>query len=441
MDKDNNELIQYSSIQKLLTSLNNQIKQQFKLIKLNCEVNQIKEYPYCVYVVIKDDSGTIKGIISKKNYCYSLSDGDKLCLIGELGVYKSDVQLSIKQYDIIGIGDVHTKFIKLKKMYETKGYFDIIKKRTVHNRYDKIGVVTSLKAAGFKDMMETFYHRMVGGEIVIYPATVQGKDAPQQVANAIGLANRHQYVQLIIIARGGGSKEDLECFNDPIIIDAVYSSKIPTATGIGHQIDESIADLVCDRSFITPTASAQGTTIDRKQLLHKLGEMKYELLIKLSHVVKFYSSKLTYYQQIFTDKINNQIDNHHVVINNYYTNIENKLIYNFKKNQLLIANYHQKLLSSSLILDFEHYKHQCETNDQKLKQYLLTKQNTLLNKLENYQQQINTYQTIFDQGYAQIFSNNKIIKSKQEFMGLNRETTIVIKFNDGDIKLTVKLED
>lgn len=437
MNKDINEPVQFPSIQKLLTSLNNQIKQQFKLIKLNCEVNQIKEYPYCVYVVIKDDSGTIKGIISKKNYRYSLSDGDKLCLIGELGVYKSDVQLSIKQYDIIGVGDVHSKFLKLKKMYESKGYFDIVKKRMVHNRYDKIGVVTSLKAAGFKDMMETFYHRMVGGEIIIYPATVQGKDAPQQVANAITLANRHQYVQLIIIARGGGSKEDLECFNDPIIIDAVHSSKIPTATGIGHQIDESISDLVCDRSFITPTASAQGTTVDRKQVLHKLAEMKHELLIKLSHVVKFYGSKLTYYQQMFTDKINNQIENHSVVVNDYSKNIGNKLIHNFKQQQLLIAGYHQKLLSSSLILDFEQYKHQCETDTQKLKQYLLTKQTTTLNKLQNYQQQIDTYQAIFNQGYTQMFNNNILIKSKQEFLGLKTGSIIVIKFNDGEIELKI----
>lgn len=435
MNQDINDPVQFPSIQKLLTTLNNQIKQQFKLIKLDCEVNQIKEYQYCVYLVIKDDSGTIKGIISKKNYRYSLSDGDKLSLVGELSVYKSDVQLSIKQYDIVGIGDVHSKFIKLKKTYETKGYFDIVKKRTVHNRYDKIGVVTSLKAAGFKDMMETFYHRMVGGEIVIYPATVQGKDAPQQVAHAIELANRHQYVQLIIIARGGGSKEDLECFNDPIIIDAVYSSKIPTATGIGHQIDESISDLVCDRSFITPTASAQGTTIDRKQMLHKLAEMKHELFIKLSHVTKFYSSKLTHYQQTMMDKINNQIETHSTIVNDYSKNIGNNLIHNFKRQQLLVAEYHQRILNKNINLDFEQWTYLCKTNSQKLKQYLKTKQDVVLNKLENYQQQINTYQAIFNQGYTQVFSDGVLIRSKQQFMELKNKNNLVIKFSDGEINI------
>ena len=262
------------TIKKFLADIQTNVRSYIPSVVMNCEVGQIKEYQWAVYLTFKDRSGTVNGMIYRRNYHTGLTVGDRVNLAGEIKINRGQVTVVPTRYVIEGVGDEFNRMKKIIEQLDKKGYFDKKKKRLIGNGYRKIGLITSIKAAGFKDMVDTFRRRMVYGQLYLYPTLVQGDYAPAQIAAAIRQANTDQRTELLVVARGGGSKHDLACFNDPIVADEIYRSKIPVVTGIGHQIDESIADLVADKSFITPTAAAEGVTMDKLILINQLNQLE-----------------------------------------------------------------------------------------------------------------------------------------------------------------------
>lgn len=232
----------------------------FKNIQAEVEVTEIKEYPNIVFMTVCDvfRSVNMKCVIFKTDYQNKIIVGNKIVISATVRLYKNEIQLVIKSYVLLGLGSNISALSKLKEDLGKKGYFD--NKQEISQNYQIIGVISSLKAAGLKDFIHTIETRCSNKKLYLYPATVQGSAAPDEIVKQIKLANTHNMVKVIAIIRGGGSKEDLECFNDKAIARAIHESVIPIVTGIGHQIDVSVADMVADQNFITPTAVAQGIT-------------------------------------------------------------------------------------------------------------------------------------------------------------------------------------
>ena len=291
-----------------------------KNINLVVEVMEIKNYPSMVFLKIGDDTGTIKSVIYKSNYKSELKSGDKIKADCYLSLYKGDLQLIIKSYKPMGLGDHNNKLVQLKKKLAGLGYFD--NKPVLENNYTRIGIISSLNAAGMKDFLDTINKRCCGKTLYIYPSLVQGALAPADIAKAIQLANKHNQSEILVLIRGGGSKEDLECFNTEEIATAIFKSKIPIVTGIGHQIDTSIADLVAVKNHITPTAAAQNITTENIFSKNMLNELMNSIKHKLANYVDMHyqyivqqENKLTKYQNKLIDQIetnliyqNNQLD-------------------------------------------------------------------------------------------------------------------------------------
>ena len=435
------EFYKVKSIIKLLKDVETQIHQKYQFIEMECEVNQIKEYQWCLFVTLKDKTGDINGTILKRAYKTGLTDGDQIKLHGKIQVNKSRINIQILDYELSGIGEMFTRFLKIKKQLEKKGYFDQEKKRPISRGYNRIGLITSFQAAGFKDMLQTFKQRMISGTLFIYPTLVQGKQAPKQIANAIRLANKDQRAEILVIARGGGSKEDLDCFNDPVVADALYQSKIITITGIGHQIDVSIADLVADKYFITPTAAAEGITFDRHVLITRVQQMKQQLqtsvAYQLNSHIQQYQHKyhhLTQLKQMITTKHRSQLQKlmTHLIqsITSYFTNKQKEY-----QCYMLVLKMNNPLPS---IVSYQEQFRQMVHNLQRLINGQIVH---LEQRLENYQQQIEAYHQILTKELITVSVDDVRVFNTKEFKKrVGNSKTITIQFPDGNIKFPVPIK-
>jgi len=317
-----------------------------KSIQLEAEVSEIKEYPSVVYLTVLDaiSQVTIRAIIFKTDYVTKLKIGSKIAFQGAVKFYKNEIQISIKSYVLTGLGTAINSLNKLKEELAVQGYYD--NKKDIVDNYSRIGIVSSLNSAGLKDFVHTINSRSCGKEIFIYPATVQGPSAPDEIQKAIALANKHNKAQVLAVIRGGGSKEDLECFNDKLIAKAIHESNLPIVTGIGHQIDISIADLVADKHFITPTATAQGLTapsiFDQAEISAEATYVNDLFVIKLRSFYEYLEEseeKVVKYVNRFTSDLDSKVAEHSVCLDrtrehlqsvcdqkaNYFMDVDNKL--------------------------------------------------------------------------------------------------------------------
>jgi exodeoxyribonuclease VII large subunit len=256
----------------LLEIIHNHIlsDKRMKKIILTVDIIEIKDYNGMAFLKVKDETASIPAVIYKSINQNDLAIGDKIKISAQFNLYGNQLQLVIKSYEKNGLVD-NSQFILVRTKLQKMGYMD--NKPILENNYTNIGIISSLSAAGMKDFLHIINERCSNKNLYIYPSTMQGKNAANEIINAIATANKHGIVNIIVLIRGGGSKEDLECFNLEKLAISIHCSKIPIVTGIGHQIDMSIADLVCAKSFITPTAVAQNITKENtnsKKILDKL---------------------------------------------------------------------------------------------------------------------------------------------------------------------------
>jgi exodeoxyribonuclease VII large subunit len=228
----------------------------YQNLTLEVEVSELKVYKL-VYLKILEANCKIDAVIFPKVYNQDLVDGDKIQAKGKFKLYSGKLQFNIESYVKMGTGASSLSLTKLTAEFEAKGYFNPETKPVIGMDYQKIAIISSLNAAGLKDFLHTLNSRTTSKKLFLYPASVQGLSAVQEIPQALALAQEHAFCEIIVLIRGGGSKDDLSCFNSREIVEAIYQSKIPVVTGIGHQIDTSLSDLTAAKSFITPTATAQ----------------------------------------------------------------------------------------------------------------------------------------------------------------------------------------
>ncbi len=238
------------------------------------------------YFTLKDANAQLKCVMWRSDAelnGISLKDGDAIEACGSIGVYEArgEYQLYAKIVRPLGIGDLYQQFEQLKARLQAEGLFDRMP-RPIPPYPQKIGVVTSPDAAAFRDIQNVLKRRYPLVEVILSPTIVQGVDAPPRIVQAIERLNVYGDVDVIIVARGGGSIEDLWAFNDESVARAVAASHIPTITGVGHETDFTIVDFVSDHRAPTPSAAAELATPDRYELEDTLRQRR-EQLIRLFH--------------------------------------------------------------------------------------------------------------------------------------------------------------
>lgn len=217
-----------------------------------------------VYFTLKDANASLKCVMWKSGAAkldLSLRDGMEVEVHGKIGVYEpqGQYQLYADQIRPVGEGALYQEFLRLKSVLEAEGLFDPERKRPIPDFPKRIGIVTSATGAALRDMLNIIRRRLPLVEVILAPSPVQGTEAPPAIVKSIQLLNR-QEASVILIARGGGSIEDLWAFNDEGVVRAVAASEIPVISGVGHETDFTLSDFAADLRASTPTAAAELAT-------------------------------------------------------------------------------------------------------------------------------------------------------------------------------------
>ncbi len=249
-----------------------------------------------IYFTLKDENNQIKVALfggRKKAAGLNLEDGKKVAVSGRVSIYgkRSEYQLIADEIQVTGLGDLLLEFEKLKKKLAEQGLFDEKHKVSIPKFPEKIGIVTSPTGAAIRDIINIISRRYPQVEILIYPALVQGNDAPAQIIKALTDLDT-MGMDVIILARGGGSMEDLWAFNDENLAHAIYDAKTPVVSAIGHEIDFTIADFVSDMRAPTPSAAAELIVPDREDIMETLLSQEATLKSAISHMVEMYQERL-----------------------------------------------------------------------------------------------------------------------------------------------------
>jgi exodeoxyribonuclease VII large subunit len=236
-----------------------------------------------IYLTLKDGLSTLKSVIWKTSAAkirFPLANGLAVEAHGTVGVYERDgiYQLYIDTIRPAGEGRLYQEFLRLKARLEALGLFDESRKRNLPAFPQRIGLVTSPTGAALQDMLNTFARRYPLAEVILSPSAVQGETAPAEIIRALRkLWQLDPPPDVLIVARGGGSLEDLWAFNNELVVQAIADSPIPVVTGIGHETDFTLSDFAADRRAPTPTGAAEIAVPDRSDLAAGLGLLKRRL--------------------------------------------------------------------------------------------------------------------------------------------------------------------
>ena len=359
------------------------------------EISNFKHhYTGHMYFTLKDENSLIKCIMFKTytpNLNFIPKDGMKVIILGTVSVFERDgiYQIYCKAMQEDGMGSLHKAYEELKNKLEKQGFFDVKYKKKIPKMPKCIGVLTSNTGSVIKDIINVSTRRNPNCYIKLLPVPVQGKGASEKIAEAIKIMNNHNLADVIILARGGGSLEDLWPFNEEIVAHAIFESKLPIISAVGHETDFTIADFVADLRAPTPSAAAELAVPNIADIVSDLE--KYNNRLKNSLKKKIELMKLRYEKCMATRVFKEPLIN----INEKYVLIDMKV----------------KQMYNSIIN---------KVKDDK------TKMIELITKLDT----LSPLKTLA-RGYSLTTKlDGKIVKSVKE---LEKDDKLVLRFNDGNV--------
>lgn len=350
-----------------------------------------------IYFTLKDNSASVSAIMFKqyaKNLNFILEEGKKVLVKGRPSIYEKDGRYQLIVYDIkeVGIGNLSQKFELLKQKLQNEGLFDEKHKKPLPKRPDKIVAVTSGEGAAIHDIINVLKRRYPLCCLEIYSVPVQGEKAAEKITNAINKLDKISDADLIIVGRGGGSYEDLFCFNDENLARAIFNCHIPIISAVGHEVDFTISDFVADKRAATPTAAAEIAVPDINDELTKLRETKL----------------------FFDNFIQSKIENLTLRLSNY-------------KNHRLLSSPEALINEKFMRLDI------ITKNLISATEKIIGNKNLEFSKLVSQMKSLDP-KTIMSRGYAFVKKQDKVIKSVDEIDSSDKLNLIMY---DGEITVSV----
>lgn len=256
------------------------------------EISNFRRRPNHQYFALKDEGAVIQATMwagQFRKLDFELEEGMKVLAVGRISIYPPSGSYSINIESLVpdGVGALAVKFEQLKKKLTAEGLFEQRWKQTLPQFSKKIAVVTSPSGAVIRDIITTVQRRFPMSQIILYPTKVQGQGSAEEIAGNIRRANERGDFDVMIIGRGGGSIEDLWGFNEEIVVRAIFESRIPIISSVGHETDVTLADFVADSRAATPTAAAELATPNTKvDLINWTNEQEKRLFNRLTHLIK-----------------------------------------------------------------------------------------------------------------------------------------------------------
>lgn len=438
--------IKYYSI----TALNRAIKNMFdskpelNRVYIKGEISNFKHHSRGhFYFTLKDENSRIAAVMFAsyaKDIKFEPEDGMKVLVSGRVTVYEATggYQIYVDEMALDGIGNLYLEYEKLKKKLQEEGLFNLEHKKPIPRFPKKVGIITAPTGAAIRDILSTIKRRYPLCETILFPALVQGVGAKESIVKQLTLAQEFD-LDVIICGRGGGSIEDLWAFNEEIVARAIFNSKIPIISAVGHEIDFTIADFVADLRAPTPTGAAEMAVPNIVDLRTLIEQYKIRLNENIKNIISFNQKRIDNIKNAyvirnpmalyevkeqkldtFIERINSYIKQ---IFNDYYLRLSHVKESYILKNPLASYEVHRERINSirnnlNIIIQnkLNVFNHQYEIIINKL---------NLLNPLN-----------VLSKGYSLVTdSNGKIIKEAKD---LKKDDLISIKMYEGSVKAIVK---
>lgn len=288
------------TVSELNQSVKSLLENTYGMIAVTGEISNLSKPSsgHC-YFTLKDAQAQVRCAFFKtyqRQLTQPLQEGMQVIATGKLSLFepRGDYQLIVQHVEEAGIGNLYKQFEALKKKLLQEGLFDTQHKRNLPRFPHTIALITSPKGAALRDILITLYRRFPVANIIVYPCEVQGQTAAAQLTAAIQTACQENHAEVIILSRGGGSIEDLWAFNNEGLARAIFQAHIPIVTGVGHETDFTIADLVADYRAATPTAAAAAICPDQKDLHQQLLQHETRLIYHLVQKIDAHKKQIIY---------------------------------------------------------------------------------------------------------------------------------------------------
>ena len=396
-----------------------------------------------IYFTLKDAEGSIRCAMFKNQKMrmnFTPKDGDQCVLKGQVSLYtaRGDYQLIVRQMQPAGIGNLMQQFEELKQKLDKEGLFDPLKKKDIPYPPKHIGVITSASTAALQDVISTVKRRAPSSQVTLSPAMVQGDTAPQAIIKALDLILLYNEtapnpIDTILMTRGGGSIEDLWAFNNEHLAREIYDFPIPIISGVGHEIDFTIADFVADMRAPTPTAAAELVTEFQFQLNDRLKEIQLGLINGFADILQMNRQKLDLLEsnlkspQVILNEQKQKLDNIELRLKQ---SLEKKLLH-YKQNLALLNQSVNEKNPFRVIKEFFKDIDLLSKDMVKSFSYLVKSKSKSLEKINSNLHAFSPL-AVLDRGYAIVQnSSGQAIKNSQE---INKGEVVTTRLSSGSFE-------
>ena len=433
-----------------VTTLTKYLKMKFdkdpylERVYLTGQVSNFRKRPTHQYFSLKDDRAVIQATIWSGIYQklgFDLEEGMKINVVGRVQVYEPSGSYSIiiEKAEPDGVGALAIQFEQLKKKLAEEGLFQERFKQSLPQFSKKIGVVTSRSGAVIQDIITTVSRRFPGVEIVLYPTKVQGEGAAEEIARNITRANERDDLDVLIIGRGGGSIEDLWAFNEEIVVRAIFESRLPIISSVGHETDVTLADFVADKRAATPTAAAElATPVTKLDLLTYLQNQEKRMTTAVKHTLSKKKEALRILSQsVIFRQPGRLYDGYLQRLDQLQLRLKQGLNAELVRNQQKVQEQVHRLEQLSPIIKIQRYQDRIQQLKKLLRSQMAVTYDAKVAEVKRLSEALLMLDTsrIVARGYAIVKKGEVVVASAKD---LKENDQVSLLMRDGQVELEVK---
>lgn len=433
-----------------VTTLTKYLKMKFdkdpylERVYLTGQVSNFRKRPTHQYFSLKDDRAVIQATIWSGIYQklgFDLEEGMKINVIGRVQIYEPSGSYSIiiEKAEPDGVGALAIQFEQLKKKLSEEGLFQDRFKQAIPQFAKKIGVVTSRSGAVIQDIITTVSRRFPGVEIVLYPTKVQGEGAAEEIARNIARANEREDLDVLIIGRGGGSIEDLWAFNEEIVVRAIFESRLPIISSVGHETDVTLADFVADRRAATPTAAAElATPVTKLDLLTYFQNQEKRMTAAVKHTLSKKKEALrNLSQSVIFRQPERLYDGYLQRLDQLQLRLKQGLNTELVRNQQMVQEQVHRLEQTNPIIKIQRYQDRIQQLRKLLRSQMAVTYDAKVAEVKRLSEALLMLDTsrIVARGYAIVKKGEVVVASAKD---LKKNDQISLLMRDGQVELEVK---
>lgn len=413
-------------------------------VYLTGQVSNFRKRPNHQYFSLKDEGAVIQATIwggVYKKLGFDLEEGMKVNIVGRVQLYEPSGSYSIiiEKVEPDGVGALALQFEQLKAKLSKEGYFNDNHKQALPQFAKKIGVVTSPSGAVIRDIITTVSRRFPGVDILLFPTKVQGSGAAEEVVANIALANQRTDLDLLIVGRGGGSIEDLWALNEEIVVQAIFESRLPIISSVGHETDITLADFVADRRAATPTAAAElATPVTKADIISWISEQQnraYQANLRLLKLKEDRLAKLS--QSVIFRQPERLYDSFLQKIDRLQSQMNYQIKQKLSETQRLEVSLRHRLQALDIVTKLSRYQEKVNYLNQWLQINMQKRYDYSLARFEKAQDTLLALDTerIIARGYGILRKDEEVISS---VANIAIGDALDLELQDGQIEVEVK---